>query len=219
VCREGCSYGSLAQAPHMPACGPPHIHTLCCAPDTRRRPGRNCSFCSMARGSRHRPVPCECATSPRGAGQSVVRTHARTHALRLTSRRGSTIAGNGGTEGSGLPLVFRVGSHLVLRCWPRNPGHGVRCPQGEHDAHFRATKFVPKQQTRAGARGARPSDHCENSGGMSQRELSEPKANDGPSTVRESKYGEKFSINCALTPADTPRCCACSHARAHASRP
>lgn len=69
------------------------------------------------------------------------------------------------------------------------------------------------------ARGARPSDHCENSGGMSQRELSEPKANDGPSTVRESKYGEKFSINCALTPADTPRCCACSHARAHASRP
>ena len=148
---------------------------------------------------------------------SYARTHARTHALRLTSRRGSTIAGNGGTEGSGLPLVFRVGSHLVLRCWPRNPGHGVRCPQGEHDVHFRATKFVPtKQQTRAGAR---PSDHCENSGGMSQRELSEPKANDGPSTVRESKYGEKFSINCALTPADTPRCCACSHARAHASRP
>ena len=69
-----------------------------------------------------------------------------------------------------------------------------------------------------GAR-ARPSDLCDNSGGMSQRELGELKANDGPATVRESKYGEKFSINCALTPADTPRCCACSHARAHASRP
>jgi hypothetical protein len=41
---------------------------------------------------------------------SYARTQARTHALRLTSRRGSTIAGSGGTEGSGLPLVFRVGA-------------------------------------------------------------------------------------------------------------
>ena len=57
---------------------------------------------------------------------SNARTHARTHALRLTSRRGSTIAGSGGTEGSGLHLVFRVGGHLVLRRWPRQPGHGMR---------------------------------------------------------------------------------------------
>jgi hypothetical protein len=40
-----------------------------------------------------------------------------------------------------------------------------------------------------GAR-ARPSDLCDNSGGMSQRELGELKANDGPATVRESKYGD-----------------------------